>query len=157
MSSTQSLQEEFAPEGRCFGCGPKNEKGLRIRSFPAEGSADVVCDFTPQPHHEAFPGVINGGIIGALLDCHCNWTAAWFFRQRDGVAAPPCTVTAEYTIKLTAPTPSAGPIHMTARVIASTRSSATVEGELSANGTVTATCSGKFVWVKPDHPAFHRW
>ena len=30
----------------------------------------------PEPHHLAFEGVLNGGICGALLDCHSNWTAA---------------------------------------------------------------------------------
>ena len=34
-----SLQERHAPKNRCFGCGPANEKGLRIKSFrdPAGG------------------------------------------------------------------------------------------------------------------------
>ena len=32
---------------------------------------------TPRPDHEAFAGVVNGGILGTLLDCHANWTAAW--------------------------------------------------------------------------------
>jgi hypothetical protein len=34
---------------------------------------------------------------------------------------------------------------------------ATVDGELSAGGEVTATCRGRFVAVKPGHPAYHRW
>ena len=28
-----SLQEQFAPASICFGCGPANDRGLRIRSF----------------------------------------------------------------------------------------------------------------------------
>ena len=28
----KSLQETYAPNNRCFGCGPANEKGLRIRN-----------------------------------------------------------------------------------------------------------------------------
>jgi len=31
MTSTESLQERFAPENTCFGCGPANPQGLRIR------------------------------------------------------------------------------------------------------------------------------
>lgn len=31
----KSLQETFAPHGRCFGCGPANDKGLRIRCVAA--------------------------------------------------------------------------------------------------------------------------
>ena len=33
MSDARSVQERYAPENRCFGCGPANPKGLRIRSF----------------------------------------------------------------------------------------------------------------------------
>src|SRR5437762_3132814 len=49
-SMTKSLQEIFAPAGRCFGCGPTNDKGLRIRSFALADTIDahVVCDFTPE-------------------------------------------------------------------------------------------------------------
>ena len=63
------------PTEKCFGCGPTNEKGLRIKSF-VEGDY-VVATFTPEPHHEAWEGVINGGIVGCLFDCHSNWTAAY--------------------------------------------------------------------------------
>src|SRR5436190_12035867 len=72
-----SLQEMYAPAARCFGCGPANVKGLRIRSIAASSDADahVVCDFLPELHHEAFENVLNGGIIGTVLDCHMNWTA----------------------------------------------------------------------------------
>ena len=72
-----SLQERFAPENRCFGCGPANPRGLRLRSFPAsdDPNADVVMTWTPENYHEAFEGMLNGGIIGTLLDCHGNWTA----------------------------------------------------------------------------------
>lgn len=149
------LQDRYAPETRCFGCGPANEKGLRIKSRP-EGD-DVVCDWTPEPHHEAFPGMLNGGIIGTVFDCHCNWTAAHHLMVRSGQDKPPCTVTAEFHVKLRRPTPSAGPVHVVARVVESSEDRATVEARLEAQGTVTATCRGVFVAVKEGHPAFQRW
>ena len=37
----KSLQERYAPHSICFGCGPANEKGLRIRSLP-EGEVVVA-------------------------------------------------------------------------------------------------------------------
>lgn len=157
-----SLQEHYAPHNACFGCGPSNPKGLRIRSFATgemiDGAEKVVADWTPEPHHEAFPGVLNGGIIGSLLDCHCNWAAAYHLMKKAGVSTPPCTVTAEYTIKLTRPTPTNGPVHLEAHVVESTDDRATVEGILiGANGKVCATCHGIFVAVKEGHPAYHRW
>ena len=150
-----SLQERYAPNSLCFGCGPANAKGLRIRSF-VQGDT-VVASWRAEPHHEAFPGMLNGGIIGALLDCHCNWTAAWHLMHRLQLEQPLCTVTADYAIKLLRPTPTDGLVELTARVVDSTADRATIEGVLSAAGKPRATCRGLFVAVQPGHPAFHRW
>ncbi|WP_437730902.1 PaaI family thioesterase [Sorangium sp. So ce1335] len=149
-----SLQDRYAPQGRCFGCGPANDRGLRLKSR-VEGDA-VVCDFTPEPHHEAFPGMVNGGIIGALLDCHSNWTAAYHLMRARGADAPPCTVTADYHVKLRRPTPL-GPLRLRAQVAEAEGDRVVVEATLEAGGRVTATCRGTFVAVKEGHPAFHRW
>jgi acyl-coenzyme A thioesterase PaaI-like protein len=151
----QSLQERYAPRGTCFGCGPMNEKGLRIRSF-AHGE-EVVCEWQPESYHEAFPGMLNGGIIGTLMDCHCNWTAAYHLMQRNQLSGAPCTVTADYSIKLKRPTTTDAPVKLIARVVESTEDRAIVEAELIAHDKVCATCRGTFVAVKPGHPAYHRW
>jgi acyl-coenzyme A thioesterase PaaI-like protein len=153
--STPSLQERYAPRNSCFGCGPANLQGLRIRSRVEGG--EVVAEWQPSPHHEAFPGVLNGGIIGTLLDCHSNWTAAWHLMTAAGLDKPPCTVTAEYHIKLLRPTPTAEPVRLRARVVEAAGDRATIEGTLEARGKVTATCRGVFVAVKEGHPAYHRW
>jgi len=152
---SDSLQERYAPASTCFGCGPANAKGLHIRSF-VEGDA-VVAEWRPEPHHEAFPGVLNGGIVGALLDCHSNWTAAChLMRGADADHVPSC-VTAEYAVKMRRPTPTDRVLRLEARVVESSADRATVEATLSADGVVTATCRGVFVAVKPGHPAYHRW
>ena len=62
-----SLQDRYAPCSVCFGCGPANEKGLRIKSV-SEGD-EVICDWTPEPYHHAFQDILNGGITGP------SWTA----------------------------------------------------------------------------------
>lgn len=155
MNNEKSLQETYAPDGICFGCGVANEKGLRIRSF-ASGE-EVTAEWKADAHHEAFPGMLNGGIIGALLDCHSNWTAAYFLMKQSGKTEPDCTVTANYSIKLLRPTPSDAAIKLTARVVESTEDRATVEAELIADDKVCATCKGLFVIVKEGHPAYHRW
>jgi acyl-coenzyme A thioesterase PaaI-like protein len=152
---SKSLQEEYAPNNACFGCGPANPDGLHIRSF-VQGD-EVVADWQPKAKYEAFPGVLNGGIIGALLDCHCNWTATYGLMKRSGENHAPCTVTAEYSIKLLRPTPTKEPVHLSAHVTEISDDRATVEGTLTAGGKVCATCRGVFVAVKEGHPAFHRW
>lgn len=155
MSEEKSLQETYAPNGICFGCGVVNEKGLRIRSF-AEGD-EYVATWHAEPHHQAFPGTLNGGVVGALLDCHSNWAAAHFLMKKNGKTEPDCTVTANYSIKLLRPTPFDAPIHLKARIVESTETTAAVEAELIANNKVCATCRGLFVIVKEGHLAYHRW
>jgi len=153
-----SLQERYGAHTICFGCGPANPEGLHIRSFPAgDGSGEVVADWAPGPNHEAFPGVLNGGIIGTLMDCHSNWTAAFAIMGRRGTDKPPTTVTADYAIKLLRPTPTDRPVQLRARVVDMTDDRATVEATMEAGGEVTATCRGTFVAVRPGHPAYDRW
>jgi acyl-coenzyme A thioesterase PaaI-like protein len=151
----KSLQDRYAPRNRCFGCGPANEKGLRIKSFP-EGE-ECVCTWTPEKHHEAFDGMLNGGICGTLLDCHSNWTAARHLMERNGLETPPCTVTAEFHVKLLKPTPTDAAVELRAHVVESSARKAVVEATLAAHGKVTSTCRGVFVAVEEGHPAYHRW
>jgi acyl-coenzyme A thioesterase PaaI-like protein len=155
MSETRSVQERYAPENRCFGCGPANAKGLRIRSF--EEGDELVAEWTPESHHEAWRGALNGGITGALLDCHSNWAAALHLMRQSGGGTLPSTVTAEFHVKLLRVTPSRGPLTLRARVVESKGSRATVEAEIQAGGETTATCRGVFVSVEEGHPAYHRW
>lgn len=150
-----SLQDRFAPRTRCFGCGPDNEAGLRIKTF-IDGD-EAVCRFVPEQHHESFEGTVAGGIIGVLFDCHCNWTAAYHLMTANGLEHPPCTVTAQYTVSFRSPTPSSETLVLRASVVDSTSRRATVEASLEAGGRVTATCNAVFVAVKEGHPAYHRW
>jgi acyl-coenzyme A thioesterase PaaI-like protein len=150
-----SLQEQYAPGNACFGCGPANEKGLRLGSFLSGG--EVVAEWQPSSHHEAFPGVLCGGIVGTLLDCHSNWAATHHLMVKAGAESPPCTVTAEFAVKLLRPTPTDAPVHLRAHVVESADDRAVVESSLEAGGKTCATCRGTFVAVKPGHPAYHRW
>jgi acyl-coenzyme A thioesterase PaaI-like protein len=166
--SDLSLQQRYAPSTRCFGCGPANHQGLRIESFVADATYQhpaglgtppwVIATWHPQEHHEAFPGMLSGGIAGALLDCHSNWTAAWHLMMARGLEAPPCTVTAEYAVTLRRPTPTrSGPLSLHAWVVSSAGDKVVVEASLEAAGKVCATCRGTFVAVAEGHPAFNRW
>lgn len=152
----QALQDQYAPNNRCFGCGPQNDKGLRIKSFVGE-NGEVIATFMPQPHHLAFEGMLSGGICGTLLDCHSNWAAAYHLMQKRAESVPPCTVTAEFAVQLLKPTPMKGPLTLRAHVVESSDRKAIIKATLEADGEVTATCTGTFVAVKEGHPAYHRW
>ena len=152
----QSLQERFAPDGRCFGCGPKNANGLRIRSFEAEDGS-VVAEWQARREHEAFDGFVNGGILGTLIDCHSNWTAIAAMLRRVGGEAAPSTVTAEYEVRFRRPTPSHRPIRLTGRAVDVSDDRATIATTIEVDGATTATGRATFVAVKEGHPAFGRW
>ena len=113
--SDLSLQQRYAPGSRCFGCGPANASGLRIESHATDDpSGELVADWQPLPHHAAFENVLNGGVIGTLLDCHANWTAAMRVMRDRGLTAPPGCVTADYAIRLRRPTAVDRPVHLRA-------------------------------------------
>jgi acyl-coenzyme A thioesterase PaaI-like protein len=139
--SEVSLQELYWPEGICWGCGPQNSAGLRLRSF-TEGSL-VVAEWQPRPVHQAFPGILNGGIIGTLLDCHSNMGAFIALREQDGASEP--TVTLEYNIKLLAPTPIDQPVRLIAEPLEVRDRSVRVRATMHSGATETATCEGVFL------------
>ena len=156
--SELSLQRRYSPDARCFGCGPANEYGLRIESHEEAGTAgELRADWQPLPHHAAFDNILNGGVIGTLLDCHANWAAAMHLMHARGLAGPPGCVTADYTIRLRRPTPVDRPVHLRAWPIETTGDRVVVDAEMTIDGIITATCRGTFVAVGPDHPAFERW
>ncbi|MGE4232864.1 MAG: PaaI family thioesterase [Bacteriovoracia bacterium] len=160
MSDPKSLQETYAPNSICFGCGPANQKGLQIRSLVNGDCVELI--WTPQKHHEAFPGVLNGGVIGALFDCHSNWTAAYALMKQANLEHPPCTVTSEFCVKLLRPTPTDKKIFISAKVLEIKEDRAVIEASLTAEdqsgaNKLFATCKGTFVAVKPGHPAHFRW
>lgn len=153
-------QDRYAPNSICFGCGPANAQGLRIKSHwegDPKGDGKFVMEFTPAAHHQAFPGVINGGILGTLLDCHSNWCAATTLMHRNGWSAPQCTVTADFHVRLKRPTPAGKALRLEAKATTVEGDRATIHCDVLCDGKVTATCDGTFVAVKEGHPAYHRW
>ena len=153
--SGKPVQDEFASNSICFGCGPSNKEGLQLKSYRSKGG--LVAEFQCEEKHQAFPGVINGGIIGSLIDCHGNWTAAIAIMDNNGWERPRCTVTAQYEVKLKRPTPFGKKLKMNSRVLALQKDRAEVIIELKAEGKTCATGRGLFVAVKEGHPAYHRW
>lgn len=57
----------------CYGCGALNERGLQIKSRWADDG--LVCNWRPKPFHIGHPGVLYGGTIASVVDCHAIWTA----------------------------------------------------------------------------------
>ena len=131
------------------------EKGLRINSFRIEGG--LRTEFETSLEHQAFPGIINGGIIGTLLDCHGNWTAAMSIFESNNEKKFPSTVTAFFEVQLLKPTPIDTKVEIFSQIVSSTKNKAKVQLELFSKNAICAKSEGVFVGVKEGHPAFYRW
>ncbi|HUV57714.1 MAG TPA: PaaI family thioesterase [Acidimicrobiales bacterium] len=76
--------QEYYPEhlAHCYGCGSLNEHGYRIMTY-WDGD-DSLTRFTPQPFHTAVPGIVYGGLLASLIDCHSTGTAAAAMYRAEG-------------------------------------------------------------------------
>jgi len=71
---TQALNEELLKGNTCFGCGPDNPDGLRIRIFrdPANASR-LVGTWRTRDTLAGFPQIVHGGLQFTALDCLAGW------------------------------------------------------------------------------------
>jgi hypothetical protein len=81
----------------CACAGPSASEGLHLASYRIEGGLQAATRLDAK--YQAFPGIINGGIVSALFDCHGNWTAAVALMDRSGLPRPPLTLTAELLVR----------------------------------------------------------
>jgi acyl-coenzyme A thioesterase PaaI-like protein len=153
MTERQSFQEQLAALGfeHCWGCGVANEHGLRLKSYWDGGDSDcgeTVCTWQPQPYHIAAPGIVSGGILATLIDCHSAATACADAYRAAGRTIQPggeplVYLTAQLDVRYLRPTPADGPLTLRARVVERGERRTTVEcsvfgasGVESARGTV---------------------
>jgi len=73
----------------CFGCGALHEQGLRIKS--RWDGEEVVCRWRPPAHYIGHPGVVYGGAIASVIDCHAVWTAMATHCRDAGLALDPAS------------------------------------------------------------------
>ena len=153
-----SVQETHAPTSICFGCGPANKEGLRIRSFRRDDvEHGLRMTFVSEEQHQAFPGMVNGGIIGTLLDCHGNWTAAIAIMESNKMEEPPCAWSQQTTVSNeTSYTFTRGTNHHQRSYRPTSRQGSCEDGIVRGNN-LCARGEGLFVAVKEGHPAYHRW
>lgn len=151
--------QEFYPDdlSHCYGCGTLNAHGLQIKSY-WDGD-ESVCFYTPRPYHTAIPGIVYGGLIASMIDCHSTGTAA-AAKYREANRAmdtlPPLRfVTASLSVKYLLPTPLNCPLEVRGKVKEIKGRRVVVESRLIAEGKVCAT--GEVVAVlmpesmMPDH------
>jgi acyl-coenzyme A thioesterase PaaI-like protein len=146
-SSKAAIQDQYDDEFQvCYGCGSRNHAGLQLKSF--QQGDRVVASYQAKPNQLGVPGVVYGGLIASLIDCHGIATGAAHFQNLGGPGAmPPRCVTASLHVEYRAPTPmGAQPIELSAWVEEASARKAIVSVEAGVGGQVTA--EGRVIAVR---------
>ena len=136
--------QDFYPDdiAICYGCGKNNNRGLHIKT--KWNGKEGILRFKPKDYHTAFPGVVYGGLIASLIDCHSIGTAvAAAYQAEDrapGTEPEIMYVTGKLTVSYIKPTPIDKELELRAKVKelgekkAIVTCSLNVEGETCAQG-----------------------
>lgn len=143
-----ALQDRYFPDLPCFGCGPANEKGLRLKSYLGPDDI-VVATFMPWPEHDNGVGFLNGGIIATLLDCHSAAAVTHTAYERGwtplGDALLPY-VTAGIDVHYRRPAPLRDEVSLVAGVLSGSEDAIEAEVRLEYDGKVRA--EGTALWKR---------
>lgn len=146
-----AIQDRLFPDGVCFGCGPANADGLRLKSHPASDTV-VTATFTPWPQHDNGVGFLNGGIIATVLDCHSG-AAAFHHADLRGWAplggAPFAFVTAGIDLRYLRPAPLTATVDLVAEVREASEDAVTVDVRLEHEGKVRAEATALWKRWRP--------
>lgn len=113
--------QDYFQENDCWGCGPNNENGLRLKTYWKNENKNVtISTFIPKKFHKAGPDhILNGGIIGTIIDCHGVFTAVASLSKEEGteISHNLWHVTGTLTVKYLKPTPIDRPVTLIGKII----------------------------------------
>lgn len=103
----------------CWGCGRNNHDGLYIKSY--WDGEEAVAHFLPEANQTGHKGVVNGGVLATLIDCHSIGLAMAHAHRTEGreIGTQPLItyVTASLSVNYLKPTPlNRQPLEVRARV-----------------------------------------
>lgn len=104
-----AIQDDYPDDfSWCFGCGRLNKDGYHFRT--GWQGEETVTFYKPLEKHSAIPGIVYGGLIASLVDCHGTGSAAIALHRKNGYEPgsgqePPRFVTASLNVDYLKPTP----------------------------------------------------
>jgi uncharacterized protein (TIGR00369 family) len=120
----------------CLVCGPTNPHGLHLRFF-VDAAGRIDADFTPEPHHIGFEGILHGGVLATVLDEAMVWSAIWHTRR--------ACLAAEINVRFRVPALVGQTLAVRAEVVSARGKLIQTEGRLELAGQVVAEATGKFI------------
>ena len=157
MRQTDKPIQAYYPQGTrvCFGCGIDHPTGLHVETF-WDGQKGI-CRFVPPEDQLAYPGMVYGGLIASLIDCHSLGTAtaaAYAVEGREPGSEPVVIhVTGSLKVDYLLPTPMGPELLLEAKVRSVERGRSLVDCDLSAEGKVRARGEVVAVRVSAEHLA----
>ena len=150
-----AIQETYGERFQhCWGCGPKNEEGMHIKSYPTEDGERCVCCVMPSKQFTGgVPANLFGGMIAMIFDCHGTASAAWFSHRKKGLALTADTVigrfiTAHLEVGFKKPVPMDKEVTVTATAEEIGERKVIVAMEMEADGELRAKARMVAVGVK---------
>lgn len=137
-----AVQDEYADDfSWCYGCGRLNENGLHVRT--GWDGDKTVSYYTPREEQIAVPGVVYGGLIASIIDCHSTGSASLALHRKNGHepgsgVEPPRFVTASLHVDYLKPTPHGVTLKLVGTVEEIHPKRFRVLTEVMANGEVCA-------------------
>jgi len=127
----------------CFVCGVENQAGLKANFYELE-NGELCGIFTPQEHHQSYPGRTHGGVAAAMLDETIG--RAINIQEKDVWG-----VTGELSIRYKKPVPLNVTLKVMGRITLNAKRMFEGEGEiLLPNGDIAVTAHGKYVKLPAD-------
>ena len=138
----------------CWGCGPKNDLGLHLKTYPSVEGTSCISRIKVDPQYTGgVPATLFGGMIAVIFDCHGTASAAWFSHHEKGLDLTAETVigrfiTAHLEVDYLSPTPIDDEIIVTSTLEELGARKAIVNMEMTVAGKVRAKAKMVAVAVK---------
>jgi acyl-coenzyme A thioesterase PaaI-like protein len=125
----------------CWGCGD-NPEGIHLPQPEREGLERYEATVTFTARHQAGPGIVHGGLVGAALDEACGLLATWYRFP---------AVTARIFIRYRRPVPINRELALVSWLTGARGRRLHVDAQLSGEGEVLAEARGAFLHVPLEH------
>ncbi len=97
-------EDEFSV---CYGCGRLNKEGHQLKTFLFGN--ETISKHTPDKNKTAIDGIVYGGLLASLIDCHGTGSASIFYAKENGITLKqynaPRFVTGNLNVSYLKPTP----------------------------------------------------
>jgi acyl-coenzyme A thioesterase PaaI-like protein len=125
----------------CWGCGD-NSAGIALPTPKGEGLSAYDATFSFAEQHQAGPGLVHGGLVGAALDEACGLLATWYRFP---------SVTARFSIRFLQPVHINRTLAISAKLENDRGRRLEINGALKDGDELLADARGSFVHVPLEH------